>query len=1024
MTFFYRRPRATILLLLLILVDGLAGLFTLPRMEDPVLSPRAALIITTYPGASAERVEALVTIPIEEELAEVDDLKFIRTESRPGQSTVIIEVKDELDEFVSVWSKVRAALRDAEPRLPEGASQPEFDEREARAYATLISLSWDSSAPFRPSILKRYGRELEDLLRAVSGTEEVDLFGAPKEEIQVLLEPENLARYRMTAAEVASQIAAFDVKSGAGRFRSEKVDLLLQLPELSSQEALSQVLVRAESTGRSIPLSEVAKFQRGERTPPLEKVLIEGERAVVVGAKVVPSQRVDLWSDRVQERLKIFQTNLPEGLKLNILFDQSEFTKRRLNELQRNGLLGAALVALTVFVAMGWRSAVAVSSALPLTTLVVLSAMKFMDIPIHQMSVTGLIIALGLLIDNAIVVTDELQQTLDRGAEMEEGIRETFSHLFSPLLSSTATTVLAFMPLVLMPGPAGEFVGSISLTVIAALIGSLLLSLFIIPVIYAYMRGHLPQFGSPRAFWNKGIGAGPLLAPFRESLRVCYKFPVLGISVGLVLPVLGFFAGGLLKEQFFPPSDRAQCELTVELASGTSLQETEAVVGQVREFLLKKPEIARMDWYLGRSSPAFYYNLIGTRRGVTNYAQAMVVLANEENIYGVQRELQNELDKKFPNARILLRQLEQGPPFDAPVELRLYGPDLEVLRALGGKMRLLLAEVPEITHTQASLDEDLVTLTFQPDYTQLRTAGLNSLALSEFLRSSTEGLVAGSILENTEEVEVRVRLDDAHRGELNALKTLEPAPLLPLEQLGQLNLKPDRAVITRRDRRRLNTIQGFLQSGVLPSVAVSQFLEKMEKSDIELPPGYELKLGGEAAERDKAVGNLLASAGALVVLMCSTLVLGFSSFRMAFIIGGVAVCSIGLSLGALYVFGYPFGFMAIVGAMGLVGIAINDSIVVLAALLADRDARTGATDRMVTIVLNASRHVLTTTATTIAGFLPLLISGGSFWPPLAVAIAGGVSGATILALYFCPACFRLVILIKRTKPLNEESTAK
>lgn len=1007
MTFFYRRPRATILLLLLILVDGLAGLFTLPRMEDPVLSPRAALIITNYPGASAERVEALITIPIEEELAEVEQLKFIRTESRPGQSTVIIEVKDELEEFVSVWSRVRAALRDAEPRLPQGAGQPQFDEREARAYATLIALSWDTEAEFRPSVIKRYGKELEDLLRAVKGTEEVDLFGAPTEEIQVLLEPEKLAKHRITPGEVAARISAFDVKSSAGRFRSAEVDLLLQLPELKNSKALSKVMVRSEANGRSLPLWEVAKLERGERLPPRDKVLIQGKRSVVVGAKVLPSKRVDLWSEDVKERLESFQANLPEGLKLRLLFDQSDFTKRRLSELQRNVMLGAALVALTVFFTMGWRSAIAVSSALPLTTLVVLSTMKFLGIPIHQMSVTGLIIALGLLIDNAIVVTDELQQTLDKGAELEKGIHSTVSHLFSPLVSSTATTVLAFMPLVLMPGPAGEFVGSISITVISALVGSLFLSLFIIPVIYAIMRRYLPQVGNPQSFWNKGIGAGPLVGVYERTLRLCYGLPILGVLVGLTLPVLGFVAAGQLKEQFFPPSDRAQCELTVELASGSSSLQTERVVGEVQKYLAKKSEIARIDWYIGRSTPAFYYNLIGTRQAVSNYAQAMVVFSSDDNIYGLQRQLQNELDQNFPNARVLLRQLEQGPPFDAPVEIRLFGPDLKVLRELGAQLRLLLAEVPEITHTQASLDEDLVTLTFQPDYPQLRIAGLDSAALSDFLRTSTEGVVAGSLLEETEEIAIRVRLDNKNRGDLATLRTLEPKPLLPLEQLGKVTLRPDRAIITRRDRRRLNTIQGFLQSGVLPSIAVTQFQKLLKESDFVLPPGYELALGGEAAERDKAVGNLMASAGTLAVMMCATLVLGFSSFRLAIIIGGVAISSVGLSLGALFLFGYPFGFMAIVGAMGLVGIAINDSIVVLAALLASPGAKAGNVDEMVAVVMEASRHVFTTTATTIAGFLPLLISGGSFWPPLAVSVAGGVAGATILALYFAPACFRM-----------------
>lgn len=1009
-TFFYRRPRATVLLVLLILVDGLAGLLTLPRMEDPVLSPRAALIVTRYPGASAERVEALVTIPIEQELAEVEELKLIRTDSRPGLSTVVVEVKDDLNEFVSVWSRVRDALSDAETVLPPGALRPDFEEREARAYAALIALKWDSEAPFNSAVMARYGKELEDLLRALPGTEKVDNVGLPVEELQVLLDPEQLSRYRLTPGGVAAQIAAFDVKSSSGRLINDNVDLLFELPELENFESFTKIYVRSDDTGRNVPLNEVARFHRGEEHPPRDKVLIEGERSVVVAAKVLSNRRVDLWARDLRPKLQAFQQALPQGIELKVLFDQSTFTAGRLHDLQRNVLIGAVLVAIVVFLFMGWRSALAVSAALPLTTLVVLEFMKMLSVPIHQMSVTGLIIALGLLIDNAIVIVDELQQALDSGAEPIEAIRSVSERLFMPLLSSTVTTVLAFMPLILMPGPAGEFVGSISITVIAALLGSLFLSLSIIPVFYVLLRLYLPSLGSPDRPWNKGLTFPPLARQFERTLRWAFRAPLLGIIIGLVLPVTGFAVAPQLQEQFFPPSDRRQCEITLELASGTSLEHTEKVVREVRDFLLARPEVERVDWYLARSTPAFYYNLLGTRQGASNYAQAMLVFKDggELDLFGAQRRLQNELDRRFPQARLLVRQLEQGPPFEAPVELQLYGPDLNVLREKGAELRLLLSEIKEVTHTQASLDEDLVTLRYTPDDTQVRTAGLTPLALSNFMRDSTQGVIAGSLLEDAEQVQVRVRLDDQSRQDLRSLATLEPLPQVPLEQYGAISLRSDRAVITRRDRRRTNTVHGFLQSGVLPSTALTKLKEKLADSHFELPTGYELRYGGEAEKRDEAVGNLLGSAGTLLVLMTATLVLGFSSFRMAGIIGLVAFFSVGLSLGALYLFGYPFGFMAIIGTLGLIGIAINDSIVVLAALREDPEAGKGDPEASVRVVLHCSRHVLATSATTVVGFLPLFLSGGSFWPPLAVAIGGGVSGATIMALYFVPALFRLI----------------
>ncbi len=1004
----------------LVVVDGLAGLFTLPRLEDPELSPRAGLITTRFPGASASRVDALVTMVLEEELAELDELKVIRATSRAGLSTIIIEVRDDLKDFVSAWSRVRQAIRDAESRLPPGSELPEFERREARAFACLVAVVWSGEEPPNSAVLGRTTRELEDVLRRLPGTEKVESFGLPQEEIEVLLDPADLAAYRLTPGAIARAISEHDVKVSSGRLRTSEVDLLLELPELKNLEDLSRVLISADQDARTIPLGQLSTLRRGEALPPREKVLIGGARSCVVGVKVVSSQRLDLWSGTLTAELEAFKQGLPQGVDLVLLFNQSDFTQERLSQLQLSLLLGACLVALTVLVTLGWRASIAISAALPLTTLFVLAGMKALGVPIHQISITGLIIALGLLIDNAIVVTDEVQHRISQGTPSEKALEGAVTYLFGPLTSSTLTTVLAFMPLVLMPGPAGEFVGSISTTVILALLGSLFLSLTIIPLIYSLLakRGQGGENSTPTPTPTSGLSrvlslgirwswGTELLARFLKS---SLRHPFLGIGFGLILPLAGYLVSSQLPEQFFPPSDRPQCELTVELPPGASLDKTEALVERINALLLQSPKVERLDWYLGRSTPPFYYNLLGNRVAAPNYAQAMVVLdANlGSDLYAVQRQLQNTLDESFPEGRILLRQLEQGPPFEAPVEIRLYGWDLEVLRDLGQQIRLLLSQVPEITHTLASLDEDVVTLGYQSDEVSLRTTGLSGRSLSEFLAGSTEGIIAGSILEDTEQISVRVRLDDAFRAELSSLRSLEPMPSVTVAQLGELELRSEPGVITRRNKRRLNTVQGFVQSGVLPSKALENFRDLLKDSDFELPPGYELAYGGEAAERDQAVGNLLASAGLLGVLMVATLVLGFSSFRLAALIASVAAASVGLSLGAIWLFGYPFGFMAIVGAIGLVGIAINDSIVVIAALEDDPKARAGELDRMVEVVIGCTRHVFTTTLTTMAGFTPLLLNGGSFWPPLAVAVAGGVVGATILALVYVPTVYRLL----------------
>ncbi len=1007
LTVFFREPRLTILILALILVDGLAALSLLPRLEDPELSPRAAVITTLLPGASAERVEALVTEPIEEELSEVEEIALVRSSSRPGLSTLTLEVQDDTTNFSEVWSKVRSELRDAEAALPPQASRPEFEEREPKAYAAIVALKWESESPPNAAVMRRYGRELEELLRGLNGTEKVERFGFPREEIQVLLSPEALDAYGLTVGQVAQQLRNSDVKRSAGRLRSDGNELLVELDPFDSLARIGSTVIRTGISQQSVAVASLARLSRGQRTPPDDRVVVEGRPAVVVAAKVISSRRVDQWASQAREALKQFSQRLPTGLDQQVLFDQSRFTEQRLLTLRTNLLLGAALVAVVVFVMMGWRSALAVSMALPLSCLMVLSGMKILGVPIHQMSVTGLIIALGLLIDNAIVVVDEVNLQLDKGLDEEAAVVGTVRHLGVPLLSSTLTTVLAFMPLVLMPGPAGEFVGSISITVILALLGSLFLSLALVPLFLLRFR-RLPTLGAPHRFWNAGVHFGQ--EGYSRVLAWLFRFPVAPIVLSLLVPVYGFWASSQLQEQFFPPSDRAQCEITLELPAGQTLATTEQLAENIRDLCLKSGSVEEIHWYLGRGAATFYYNLLSVRRQAPNYAQGMVLLTPGKGLERAINKLQSELDRAFPEARVLLRQLEQGPPFDAPVEIRLMGSDVAQLRNLGEELRRLLASIPEVTHALTTLSEErpkleLVLASGEADLVQLEAA-----AIAAGLEDSLDGADGGSVLEATEEIPVRVRLDEA-RTRFTRLLALPLSPdqrrTLLVQNLGELRLAPDVPVIDRRNRVRVNSVQAFIRAGVLPSVVLNRFRELMEEARFELPPGYTLEVGGESAERNEAVGNLLGSAGALAVLMSATLVLAFRSFRMAFQIGLVAFSSVGLSLAALNLFGYPFGFMAIVGAMGLVGVAINDSIVVLAAIREDEQARTGEPQAMARVVSSSTRHVLTTTLTTMAGFTPLFLDGGRFWPPLAVAIAGGVSGATLLALFFSPAVYRL-----------------
>ena len=365
-----------------------------------------------------------------------------------------------------------------------------------------------------------------------------------------------------------------------------------------------------------------------------------------------------------------------------------------------------------------------------------------------------------------------------------------------------------------------------------------------------------------------------------------------------------------------------------------------------------------------------------------------------------------------------MKPLEQG-LVGAPVVLRLYGSDLNTLQELGNQTRSQLAQITNVTHTNTSLGEALPKLALSLDEEQAQLTGLDNTQIAQQLNANLEGNIGGSILEDTEELPVRVRLANSDRANLDQISTLDLVPnnqfssensaSVPLSALGQINLVPETAIITRRNGQRVNKVQGFITAGVLPSTVLADFQQRLSESNFQLPPGYSMEWGGEAAERNEAMGNLLSTVGILIVLMVAILVLSFNSFRSAGIIFLVAIGSLGLALACLWFFGYPLGFMAILGMVGLIGVAINDSIVVLAAIRNDPQARKGDRPAMVKVIVRSTRHVLTTTITTIAGFIPLLLDGSEFWAPLAICIAGGVAGATILALFFVPCVYLLLI---------------
>lgn len=1005
------------LFIVIVMVAGLGSLATLPRSEDPRITNRVAIVITRLPGASAERVEALISEKIETRLRKLSSIKHLESISRPGISSVKIELKDDVTETDPIWSRTRDLLNDVRPLLPPDASSPELDDDRGYAFTTLIALNWVAEGSPDLATLGRYAKTLADRLRALPGTDFVELSGEPEEEIRVEINPQLASTLQLTAAQISQRITRADTKVSAGQLYNAQNQLQVELSgALDSVERIRQIPLTTDPSGFVLRVEDLAHVHRSQKAPAAELAIIDGKAAVVVSARMLPDLRIDQWSAQVQQELARFDSSLPASISTETLFDQNGYTDTRLSELVSNILVGFSLIALVLLISLGWRSALIVTLSLPLTVLFTLVVMKYYGLPIHQMSVTGLVVALGIMVDNAIVMADTIQQRRQSGQSALQAMHGALKHLWLPLLGSTLTTILAFMPIVLMPGPAGEFVGGIALSVIFALVGSWLIS----HTVVAALSGRYIRVNSERQAWyHNGIAAPGLARLFQSSLATVLRWPRTAVVLVCLLPLSGFFLAKQLTEQFFPPSDRDMFHIELHLPVLTSIDETRRVSTLISQRLAQKPEIERVQWFLGNSAPSFYYNMLGNKRGSPNFGQAMVTTRDFASANRLIPQLQRELDDALPGAQILVRKLEQGPPFNAPIELRIFGPDLDQLKQLGQQARQRLSTTAEVIHTRATLQPGApkAWLRVNEDASHLSGLGLGDIAAQ--LQSSLYGITGGSVLESTESIPIRVRVANSEREQADDLTqlTLSTATQgnIPLSALATLELKPSRGAIQRRDGERVNIVEGYIRAGVLPSKVLADYQQILARTRFELPAGYRMEFGGESQGRNNAVGNLLASIGVIVTLLITVVVVSFNSFRISSLIFLSAVQSVGLGLLSVWLFSYPFGFTVIIGLLGLMGLAINAAIVILAELKACPQAVQGDPSAITQAVQSCTRHISSTTITTIGGFLPLILAGGGFWPPFAIAIAGGTLLTTLLSFYFVPAAF---ILMSRRHPFE------
>ncbi|MFC3122982.1 efflux RND transporter permease subunit [Agaribacter flavus] len=1019
-TAFFRRGHLLVLSIVIILVAGISAIQTLPRLEDPRIDLRNVSVLTSFPGASAERVEALVTDVLEDELRQLHEIKKLDSSSKAGFSAIAIELQDWTDASVNqqIFAKIRDAIDDAAKRFPQGAQTPVLeDKRGAAAFTILLAMNAATGHTPNLSLQGRLADEIADRLRNVNGTELVRIYGAPEDQITVTIDSYSLVDAGLTIQDISQRVQSADPKLPAGTLIGVEKNIRFQVDEPLSSAALVANIPILAAENSYLRLGDIAQVSQQAQQPEKDIAILNGQRTIFVAVRMQPSIRVDTWTENIKTVMDEFNHRFQGSVSAQIVFEQNKYTEARLNELTNNLLMGCAVVMTVILFFMGLKAAWIVGLALPLCAAFTFFSLSLLNQQIHQMSIFGVIIAIGLLIDNAIVITDEIRINLLKPSFSRlEVLEKSIKHLFSPLLASTLTTILGFMPIFLLNGNIGDFIGPIAISVVMALIASLSISLTIIAALAARF---LPRNTEAETKWyQQGIQMPDISAYLRKLLTVAVARPMIVLPLITVFCFSGFGLSSRLDNVFFPSADRDQFEIYIFNPVGSSIQHTFSKTLSIDDYIRKKNGVAQVSWLVGGSTPSVYYNQIMNRDNSPEFANAVVTADSVEQASSLITTLQYELQDAFPEVKVVVRKFGQGPPIKAPIEVDIFGPDIEVLTRLGEEVRLAMTQIDGISNSISSIDqsEAEIALSVDESASLLNHLTLRDIALQ--LQNLLAGSRSGSVLEDTEELPIVVRVGDITRASPQLTTSL---PVLgdtdsSLAALGDWQLVPSTSAITRLNGERLNRVTAYLLPDI-PAVSASEALrDKLKQNGFVLPDGYRLKMAGDADEQAQALGKLATYAPVLLVMMITSLILSFSSVRFAIVIGLVAILSVGLGFFSLWLSGLPFGFNPLLGSAGLIGVAINGSIVVIAAIASNHEAMRGEIHALVEEVMGCSRHILSTTFTTVGGLIPLLLfSEGSFWPPLAVVLAGGVGFSVILSLFFTPTLICLLCRLREKR---------
>ena len=1001
------RPRILFLTLSFILLAGISSALSVPIQENPELAQRWSGVRVFYPGASPERIETQVINDLEIKLREVVEILELETIISHGYATIVVELQQSVspDLIEETWSKVQDKL--SQIRAPPEVNIV-LDRNSGPPITVQYALKWNGQGEAPLVLMSRLAEQLKRKLSSIGDTHATAIYGETDEEILIEVDSNKITSLGLTYREISEALKSFDNKKAVGVSSNKNSEFLIRLKDnIKSIQKLSEIPIRVINDSEIIQLQDIAQISKKPVSPIEDIFLYNGEVVISVMAMGTMSQRVGDYVARATVVADEMKSSLPDEISIEKIYDESLYTSAKFNELIKSFSLAFFFVLGLSFFFLGLRPAIIVTLILPFSVCLVMIGCRIIGLPLHMTSITGIIIALGLLIDNGIIVVEDYKYRRGIGLTTNESISQTLTQLSTPLAAATGTTVFSFLPIVTGEGSSVEFVGGMALTVIMSIVSSLVLALIMVPVLMSYME-KIPYFQNIDIY-NEGYHNKKILDKYRTFLTWAFLVPRRAIIISVSLPLLGFLLFNTLPKDFFPSNDRDMFRINIELPSNASSEQTLGRAKLIREQVLNSGliEIEKDYWFIGRMAPRVLMNVVGgkEKQGSNNMAQSVFYAKDYYEMIRNLPELSKLIAQKNPDIIINTDSFIQGPPVFADVSFAIYGDDPFVLKKLGEELELIINNAPGVSFTKS--DTSNTNIELELNNSNISLSKVNANLLVDELYAANNGIIVGTMLDSNKEIPIRLKgLTETKNLTGNASFLTVPSGngFEYIDSFSKSSITNKSSKITRIDGQRVNMVEGWIWTQTLPSETENYIIEDVEIFKSKLPIGYSIKQLGEAESRGESQSQIYSSAAVYIVLIIIGLVFALNSFRQTALILSVAILSIGLSFLGLFIGQQNYGFIGTISAVGLIGLSINDSIIVLSHIKEEAEKKDISKAEIVEVVIRSTRHIITTSLTTLGGFVPLIFAS-VFFKPLAWAMSIGVLGATLTALLYIPAMF-------------------